>query len=89
MSSKPNIPIERIRQKIREALKLADGDPLTEGQIHEAVVDLLGRDPGLQAIRDGIEWNHGEAYVRSEFIAEAEKTAWFITKAGIAKENIK
>lgn len=89
MPGKPTIPIERIRQKVREALKLADGDPLTEAQVHEAVHDLLGRDPGLQAIRDAVEWNLGEAYVRSEFIAEADKTAWFITKAGIAKENIK
>lgn len=84
-----NIPIERIRQKIREALKLAEGDPLTEAQIHEAVSDLLGRDPGLQAIRDGIEYNHGEAFIRSEFIKEAEKTAWFITRGGLAKENLK
>lgn len=89
MAGKPIIPIERIRQKVREALKLADGDPLTEGQVHEAVQDLLGRDPGLQAIRDAIEWNHGEAFIRSEFIEEAEKTAWFITKSGIARENIK
>ncbi len=84
-----NIPIERIRQKIREALKLAQGDPLTEAQIHEAVTDLLGRDPGLQAIRDAMEWNHGESFIRSEYIEEAEKTAWFITRSGLAKENLK
>lgn len=86
---KSPIPIERIRQKVRAALKLAAGDPLTEAQTHEAVADLLGRDPGLQAVRDALDWNHAEMLIRSEWIAEAEKTGWFITKAGIARENLK
>lgn len=86
---KPPIPTARLRQKIRETLKLAAGDPLTEAQTHEAVTDLLGRDPGLQAVRDAMDWNHAEMLIRSEWIAEAEKTGWFITKAGIARENLK
>lgn len=84
-----SIPIERIRQKIRAALKLAAGDPLSEAQVHEAVTDLLGRDPGLQAVRDAMDWNFAQMFVRSEWIEEAEKTGWYITKAGIAKENLK
>lgn len=89
MPGKPTIPIDRIRQKVREVLKLAEGDPLTEAQTHEAMTDLLGRDPGLQAVRDAMEWNHSETLIRSEYIKEADKIGWFITRAGIAKENLK
>jgi hypothetical protein len=86
---KSPVSVERIRKKIREALKLAGGNPQTESQVHEAVNELLGVRVGLQELRDGMEWNHGESYIRSEWIEEAEKTAWYITRDGIAKENLK
>lgn len=89
MPGKPTIPVQRVRQKVREVLILAHGNPLTEAQIREGVMDLLGRDVGLQAIRDALEWNHGEAFVRSEYFEEAEMTGWIITKAGINHDRIK
>lgn len=86
---KPVLSLERARKKVREFLKLADGNPQTEEQIREGVSELVGREVSLQEIRDAMEWNHSKAFIRSEWVDEAEKTGWFITKAGIAQENLK
>jgi hypothetical protein len=86
---KPAVSLERARQKVREALKLANGNPQTEAQVHESVNELLGVRIDLQQLRDAMEYNHGQRLIRSEWIEEAEKTGWFITRDGIAKENLK
>lgn len=86
---KPVLSLERARKSVREALKIADGDPQNEAQIHAVVNELVGRQVSLQEVRDAMEWNHGETYIRSEFLKEADQTAWFITRAGISKENLK
>lgn len=83
------VSIARTRQKVREALKLAGGNPLTEAMIHEAVTELLANGVSLQDTRDAMTWNHEEGHIRSEWLEEAEVTAWFITKRGLAHENIK
>ena len=86
---KPVLSLERARKSVREVLKLAEGEPQTEAQVQTSVSELTGRSVTLQEVRDAMEWNHGEALIRSEYITEAGKTGWFITKAGIAKENLK
>ena len=82
------ITTERARQKVREALKLAAGDPQTEAQIRETVDELLGFRLDLQQFQEAMEHNHTSRYIRSEFVKEADVTAWFITKEGLAKENL-
>jgi outer membrane biogenesis lipoprotein LolB len=86
---KPALSLARARQKVREALRIANGNPQTESQIHEMVKELVGMQVGLQEIKDAMEWNHGEAMIRSEWIKAAEETAWFITPLGINQENLK
>lgn len=86
---KPTISKAMIRRKIRTALNIRPGIGRTEEMLMDAVNELVGGGVSLQELRDGIEWNHGENFIRSEWDAEAEWTEWFITKEGIAEENIK
>lgn len=87
--AKPTISKQMIRRKIRQVLLIASGYGKTEAVLHEAVNDLVGGGVSLQELRDGIEWNHAEALIRSQYDGEAEETQWFITPVGKAKENIK
>jgi hypothetical protein len=86
---KPRVSNGRVRQKIREVLRMQSGEPLAEAPLLEAVNELVGGGVDLTQLRDGIEWNHGEAFVRSEHIDELELDGWVITKAGINHDRIK
>lgn len=86
---KPSVSPARIRQKIREALNIKPGTGKTETMLLEMVNELVGDGVSLQELRDGMEYNHAEAFIRSEYDDEAMVTEWFITKAGIHRENIK
>ena len=88
MADKPTISVGRIRKKLREALNIAPGTGKTETMLLEMVNELVGGGVRLQELRDAIEYNHGEAYIRSEYDKEAEATEWYITRAGIAQENV-
>ncbi|MBK1884113.1 hypothetical protein JIN85_16960 [Luteolibacter pohnpeiensis] len=83
------VSIGRVRQKVREALMIAPGYGKTESMLLEAVNELVGGGVDLQMLRDGIEYNHGETFIRSKDDEETEQRLWFITKEGIARENIK
>ncbi len=84
----PTISKAMIRRKIREVLHIRAGFGKTEKLLLECVNELTGGGVSLQELRDGIEWNHSEAYIRSKFEDEAEETLWFITPDGIAQQNI-
>ncbi|RYD19906.1 MAG: hypothetical protein EOP88_17105 [Verrucomicrobiaceae bacterium] len=82
-------PVGRIRQKVREVINMRAGFGKTEAQVLEFVNDLLGGGVNLQDVRDAIEWNHTEGYLRRHEDKELEVVQWFITTEGQAKENIK
>jgi hypothetical protein len=86
---KQRISNGRVRQKIREVLRMQDGEPLAVAPMLEAVNELVGGGVDLTQLRDALEWNHGEAFVRSEEIDELELKGWVITKAGINHDRIK
>lgn len=86
---KPTISKQMIRRKIRTALNVRPGTGKTEGMLLEMVNDLIGGGVSRQELRDAIEYNHGEHFIRSEFNRESEETEWFITAEGIAQEKIK
>ncbi len=86
---KPRVSNGRVRQKIREVLRMQSGEPLAEAPLLEAVNELVGGGVDLTQLRDGIEWNHSEAFVRRERIDELELDGWVITKAGINHDRIK
>lgn len=79
----------RVRKAVRDVLKMQEGEPLAEAPMLDAVNELVGGGVDLTQLRDAIEWNHGEAFVRSEYVEEAELTGWVITKAGINHDRIK
>jgi hypothetical protein len=89
MAGKPTVSKAMLRRKIREVLHMAPGFGKTERQLLEFVNELTGGGVSLQELRDAMEWNHGEFYVRSVDDDETEETLWFITSNGIAQQNIK
>lgn len=80
---------QMVRRKVRQVLCIASGYGKSEAVLLEAVNDLVGGGVGLQDLRDAVEWNHGEGFIRSEVDKEAEETVWFITISGKARENLK
>lgn len=68
---------------------MQEGEPLAEAPMLRKVNHLVGGGVDLTALRDALEWNHGEAYVRKEYVEEAELDGWVITQAGINHDRIK
>lgn len=87
--SKQRVSNGRVRQKVRTVLRMQEGEPLAEEPLLDAVNELVGGGVDLTQLRDAIEWNHGEAFVRRERIDELELDGWVITKAGINHDRIK
>jgi hypothetical protein len=81
---KPTVSKARCRKAIRSALKIRPGAGKSETILLDMVNELVGGGVILQELRDALEWNHGEHYVRSAYNEEAEETEWFITDAGKA-----
>lgn len=85
---KPTVSKAMIRRKIREVLAMAPGYGKSEPQLLEFVNELTSGGVSLQELRDALQWNHAQAHVRSAYDPESEETLWFITKSGIAQQNI-
>ena len=74
---------------MRDVLAMQDGEPLAEKPMLDAVNELCGGGVDLTQMREALEWNHGEAFVRKDYVKEAELDGWVITKAGINHDRIK
>lgn len=82
-----------VRQAVREVCAMAAGFGKTEAVLERAVNELLTGDPkagevGAEQLRGAIEWNVSRGYLRRERDDDLDEMLWYITKAGIAKENI-
>lgn len=84
-----DFPIGMLRRAVRDVCNIRPGYPKTEEVIVSGVNSLLGGGVSLQEIRDAIEFNHSERFIRSEKDKESETTGWFITAAGQAHDKIK
>lgn len=89
MAGKSRVSPGRVRKAVREVLQMQEGEPLGEAPMLDAVNELTGGGVDLTQLRDALEWNHGEAFVRKEYVEEAELDGWVITKAGINHDRIK
>jgi hypothetical protein len=88
MAKSINIEIPLVRKSIREALNLQPGYGKSEAMLLRMVSRLMGYDVPLQTLRDQIEWNLTERYVFSRTNRDTDEIEWFITKEGIAHDNI-
>lgn len=86
---KPRVSVARARKAVRDVLKMQEGEPLAEAPMLDACNELVGGGMDLTDLRDALEWNHSEALIRSEYVAEADLDGWVITKAGINHDRIK
>lgn len=77
-----------LRRKVREVLAMQPGYGKTREFLLQAVNDLCGGGVTRQDLMDAMDWNHSEDLIRSKKDDEAEETLWFITEAGLAKQNI-
>lgn len=77
-----------VRRKIREVLHMAPGYGKSESMLLECVNELTNGGVSLQELRDAREWNHEQGYIRSQDDVQSEQTLWYITKPGIAQQNI-
>lgn len=87
--AKSRVSPARARKAVRDVLNMQDGEPLHETPMLAAVNELVGGGMDLTDLRDAIEWNHGQSFVRSEYVEEADLQGWVITKAGINHDRIK
>jgi|JFJP01.1.fsa_nt_gi hypothetical protein len=87
--AKPRVSPGRVRKAVRDVLAMQEGEPLGEAPMLEGVNELVGGGVDLTQLRDALEWNHSEAFVRKEYVEEAELDGWVITKAGINHDRIK
>lgn len=86
---KPRVSPGEVRHAIREVLCLQEGEPLAEEPMLKKVNRLVGGGVDLTQLRDALEWNHREAFIRTEYVEEAELDGWVITTAGINHDRIK
>jgi hypothetical protein len=89
MAGKQRVSVGRVRQKVREVLGMQEGEPLAEKPLLEAVNELVGGGVDLTQLRDACDWNHGESFIRREYVEELDLDGWVITKLGINHERIK
>jgi hypothetical protein len=87
MAGKPH-PVGEVRDAVREVLYIADGSKRTEEQILRGVRRLIGDEVTLQEVRDAMEFNLGEAFIRSAYDRMEEVNHWFITKRGQDQQRI-
>jgi len=86
---KQSVPLSLIRREVRTVLNMRPGFGKTEAQLLEFSNALIGGGISLQELRDALEWNLSERFIRSERDDEANETLWFITQSGIAQQNIR
>jgi len=87
MANKSSIPVGILRRKVREVLNMQPGFGKTEAMLAEYVPELAGGPVSLQELRDAMEWNHEQSYIRSVDDKETDSILWYIP-AGIAQQRI-
>jgi hypothetical protein len=82
------IPKTMIRNAVREALNMAAGFGKNERMLHYMVNTITGDKIPLQDLRDAMDYNLSEHYIRSKEDKDADEVLWYLTPEGRAKLNL-
>lgn len=77
-----------MRRWVREALDAGRGYGWTEQMIRDTVATRTPGEVDLSDLRRAIEWNHARGYLRSEENEDSGAREYYITREGIAKEQV-
>jgi hypothetical protein len=78
-----------IRKYVREFVAMAQGYGCTEAAIYDSVNERVPGKADLSQVRQAIEWNLAQDYIRGSENVDTDEYEWRITSEGIAKESIK
>lgn len=88
--AKPLATDGKLRGLIREVLNMAPGYKLEDGQLCEAVRELLPMHSAQDSdVLRAAEWNLEKDYVATGKNDDTDNREWCITKDGIAKQALK
>ena len=78
----------QLKKYVRDVCSLAKGYGVTEEFMHDAINSLVPGGVELDELREAVEWNVGQVFVKRAYNEDTEAHEWSITKAGIAKDNL-
>lgn len=85
----PQISDARGRAAVREVLDLAAGYGYSEDTLLANVNELTApQTVNRSELRRFVEWNHSKGYLRKQLNEDTDEVEIYITKAGIAKQQI-
>lgn len=77
-----------IKKYVRDVCSLAKGYGVTEEFMHDAISSLVPAGVEMDEMREAVEWNVSQGFVKRTYNDDTEAHEWSITKAGIAKDNV-
>jgi hypothetical protein len=89
MSGKPTLTEAAGRAAVREVLALAPGWWKPLRLIERGVAELTGVEAAVESLLRWIEWNRAKGYVEHRVNEDSDEHEWNITRAGVAKEEIR
>lgn len=89
-SGRPRITAARGRVLVREVLNMGQGYGYTEDALLDGINGLASpAEAKWSEVREWVEWNHQNDYLRTEFSEDLDEDLHFITKEGVAKQALK
>lgn len=78
----------QLKRYVRDVCSLAKGYGVTEKFMHDSINQLVPAGVEIDDLREAVEWNVSQGFVKRAKNEDTEDFEWSITKAGIAKDNI-
>jgi hypothetical protein len=77
----------QLRKLIREILAMASPYGVTEKMLKDSVDERVPGKVDLTDLREALEWNHSEEYLRSKKNPDTDEVEYFATPKGMAKSE--
>ena len=89
-SRRPRITKVRGRVLVREVLNMGQGYGYTEDALLDGINGLASPAEAQRSeVREWLEWNHRNDYLRTEFSEDLDEDLHYITKEGVAKQAVR